>query len=114
MEFYKTETIGSTKQVVNHAFPPIIITGVFAVGEDVLEAGTPVALDADDKYVPLDLEAEDTAKDVVGVAVKDVDTTVLEGAVGPILRLGLVHLDALTDSSPEVIKALAAQKIFAS
>lgn len=114
MEFNKTETIGATKQVVNHAFPPIIVTGVFAAGDAVIEAGTPLAFDANGQYVPLDLEALDTTKDVIGVAVKDVDTAALEGAVGPVIRLGLVHLDALTDSSTEVVNALTGQKIFAS
>lgn len=113
MDFNKTEDIGTTKQVVNHAFPPIIVTGSFATGTGTLEAGTPVAINPTGLYVELDLEAQDSSADAIGVLVKDLDLTGTE-LVGPVIRLGLVHIDALTDTSADVITALADRCIFAS
>lgn len=113
MDFSKTETQTVTKQVVNHAFPPIIVTGKFTAGNGVVEAGTPVALDADDTYLAYEEGGAGSLGVVVGVTTKDVDTDAAGGAVGAVLRLGIVHSEALTDSTPVTIKALAAQKIFA-
>lgn len=114
MEFNKTETQSVTKQVVNHAYPPIIVAGAFASGNEVIGAGTPLALDASDEYVPYEEGGAGSLGKVVGVSTKDVNTDAEGGAVGAVLRLGLVHKDALTDSSTATLKALAAEKIFAS
>ena len=114
MNFYKTENEKLTKQVVNHAFPPVIVSGEFTAGEGIIEAGTPLAFDAAGTYVPLDLEAVDTTKDVKGIATKDVDISIDGTIIGSVLRLGMVHKDALSDSSAEVLAALAEEKIFAS
>ncbi len=113
MEFNKKETQTTTKQVVNHTYPPVIISGTFAAGSGVIQAGTPVAKDANKKYIPYDAQAEGSASSVVGVVTKDVDTDAEGGAVGAVIRMGMVHAEALTDNSPETLEALAAEKIFA-
>jgi len=113
MEFGKIETQNETKRVVNNAFPAVILSGKFAAGSGVIEAGTPVALDANDLYVPYKDGGAGSLGVVVGVATKDVDTDATGGAVGPVIRLGMVRPEALTDNTAATIEALAAEKIFA-
>ncbi len=113
MEFGKTETQNETKRVVNNAFPAVILSGKFAAGNGVIEAGTPLAYDASDLYVPYVEGGADTLGQVIGVNTKDVDTDAAGGAVGPVIRLGMVRPEALTDNTAATIKALAAEKIFA-
>ena len=113
MEFGEIETQNETKRVVNSAFPAVIIAGKFAAGSGVLESGTPLAYDANDLYVAYVEGGADTLGQVIGVNTKDVDTEVTGGAVGPVIRLGMVRPEALTDNTAATIKALAAEKIFA-
>lgn len=114
MDFNKKEDLDLVKQVVNDGYPAIVVAGTFASGADIIDSGTPVAFDATGNYVPCDLAAEDTTKDVIGVTTKKVDVTAAGTIAGSVMRFGVVHTEALTDSSADMLKALAAQKIFAS
>lgn len=113
MEFGKTETQNETKIVVNNAYPAIVVPGKFAAGNGVIEAGTPVAFDANDLYAPYVFEDATTLGVLVGLTTKDVDTDAAGGAVGPVMRMGLARLEALTNTTADTLKALAAEKIFA-
>lgn len=113
MDFNKTDTQNVTKQVVNHAYPPVIVAGAFAAGAGVIEAGTPLAKNAAKEYIVYDAQAAAPASTIIGVATKDVATDATGGAIGSVIRMGMVHAEALTDSTPATLEALAAEKIFA-
>ena len=113
MNFYREETQNETKQVVNNAFPPIIITATFAAGNGVIKAGTIVASDDTDACVTYEEDGAGSLGQVFGVATRDVNTDAEGGALGAVLRLGMVYPDALTINTPAALKALAAEKIFA-